>query len=138
MTPQQFAQYLALQQQQIIELSRIAAALEQLQSETPPSASGRYAPNYERGLNEFARFDWSSIGAVVEQHDEHGAAAVRWGGKSFRRRSANNKFTPAIWFSRCCGKDERGENVYERLVTFKPLAQAEPLPERVKLAAART
>ena len=134
MTPQQFAQYLALQQQQIIELSRIAAALEQLQSGS--SATGHYAPNYERNLNEFSEFDWSSIGAVVEYSDDYGVAAVRWGGKSFRRRSANNKFTPAIWFSRCCGKDERGENVYERLVTFKPIAQAEPLPERVKLAAA--
>jgi hypothetical protein len=49
------------------------------------------------------------------------------------RRSPANKFGEAIWFSRCTGKDENGENKYEKLITFKPTSKiaVEPLPEKV-------
>ncbi len=94
------------------------------------------APNYEASLATFDRFDWQSIGAAVEEDDEDGVAVVRWRGHRYRRRSADNKFAPAIWFSRSLGKDEAGNNRYERLITFKTLAETEPLPQKVKQEAA--
>lgn len=88
-------------------------------------------PNYTRALAEFPSFDWTSIGASIVQTDNYGAAIVRWGGRDYVRRSPSNKFGEAIWFSRSVGKDEMGNNTYERLITFKPQAEAEALPNRV-------
>lgn len=91
------------------------------------------APNYQRILAEFTSFDWSSIGATIERSDQFGAAIVSWRGQQFVRRSPSNKFGEALWFSRCVGKGDDGENLYERLVTFKAVSsiEVEPLPDKV-------
>jgi hypothetical protein len=125
MNPQQTDLWLRIQQRQMLALERIAESLEQL---IPNSA-----PNYERSLEDFPSFTWKEIGASVDKTDQYGAAVVSWKGKQFTRRSPSNKFGAAIWFSRCIGKDDKGENLYERLVTFKPLSQKEPdpIPQKV-------
>lgn len=84
-------------------------------------------PNYRKSLAEFTRFDWSSIGAQVVKTDNNGVSAVEWNGRLFIRRSPNNKFDVAIWFSRCVGKDDAGGNRYEKLITFKNSADAEEI-----------
>ncbi len=124
MSPQEFQAYLQLQQRIIESLSRIAIALEQMM----PIAA---APNYQFDLKDFAAFNWESIGAVVADFDSNGATAIVWRNHTFLRRSPSNKFDAAIWFSRCVGRDSKGANIYERLITFKELSNAEPLPERV-------
>ena len=124
MTPQDSQTYLQLQQLISESLTRIAIALELM---IPPQA----APNYQLELENFATFDWSSIGAVVVSSDQDGVTAVRWKNSMYLRRSPSNKFEAAIWFSRCTGRDEKGANIYERLITFKAMSGAEPLPGRV-------
>lgn len=121
MTQEQFEQLMEMLTYQSGLLQRIATALEANQT----------APNYQAELSDFLQFDWSSIGAEVEKFDRQGAAVVAWRGLKFVRRSASNKFQPAIWFSRSLGKDELGHNRYERLITFKSIAEPEPLPEMV-------
>lgn len=124
MTPQDFQTYLALQQRVIESMTRIAIALEQM---IPQAA----APNYQFDLKDFAAFNWESIGAVVADFDSDGATAIVWRNHTFLRRSPSNKFDAAIWFSRCVGRDSKGANIYERLITFKAPPLAEPLPQRV-------
>jgi hypothetical protein len=108
------------------QLERMAIALDRI--------SPRTAPNYQFPLESFKGFDWSAIGATVDKSDQHGAAVVSWNGQQYTRRSPSNKFDPAVWFSRCVGKGDGDKNVYERLVTFKPLSKTEvdPLPEKVR------
>ena len=103
-------------------LERIAAEVED---------GNRVTPNYQTGINGFHSFDWSAIGAEIEQIDEDGVAAVTWRNNIYLRRSGQNKFEPAIWFSRCIGRNAEGVNLYEKLITFKKMAEAEPLPRRV-------
>lgn len=108
-------------------MERIALALESLVSAQEPAKP----PNYTLPLERWKDFDWASIGATVESTDFHGVATVVWRGQQFKRRNPTNRYDPAVWYSRSIGKDERGENQYERLVTFKPLPQVEPVPQRV-------
>lgn len=89
-------------------------------------------PNYRKSLAEFPRFDWSEIGAEVIKRDATGVAAVEWNGRLFTRRSPNNKFDVAIWFSRCIGKDDAGGNRYEKLITFKDSGDAEEISGKAK------
>lgn len=110
---------------QRVALERIADALERLAPAT------NAAPNYQFPLETFGQFDWSKINATVVQFDQYGAAVVSWQGQQFIRRSPNNKFGQIIFFSRCVGKDENGENKYVRLISFKPVSEAEPLPDKV-------
>lgn len=113
----------------MLALERIADTLERL---TPTST---VAPNYQRPLEGFADFDWSDIGVEVVRSDQYGAAIVSWRGQQFIRRSpSNQKFGDALWFSRCVGRGDDGENKYERLITFKPVAriEVEPVPNRVQ------
>lgn len=126
MTPDQTQLWLNIQMRQMQALERIAASLEQLSPKT--------APNYQYPLEKFSKFDWSSINATIVKADQYGAAVVAWNGQQYLRRSPSNKFGEAIWYSRCTGKSDDGNNTYERLITFKPLskAEAEPLPEKVK------
>ena len=128
MNPQQVELWLEIQHRQMVALERLADAVERL---APTSTA---APNYTRPLETFKTFDWESIGATVERLDQYGPAIVSWRGQQFVRRSPSNKFGEAIWYSRCVGKDEVGENRYERLITFKPISktEVEPLPEKVK------
>lgn len=128
MTDDQLTLLLEIQHRQMVALEKIADALERL---APTSTS---APNYQYPLESFASFDWESIGATVERRDRDGAAIVTWRGNRFVRRAPSNKFGEAIWFSRCVGKDDNGENKYERLCTFKPVSkvEVEPVPEKVQ------
>lgn len=127
MTPEQTELWLSIQAQQLTALERIADALERL---APTSVA---APNYIKPLEQFADFDWATIGAAVDKSDQYGAAIISWRGQQFVRRSPQNKFGEAIWFSRCVGKDDQGENRYERLITFKPISnvEVEPVPEKI-------
>ncbi|MDJ0728249.1 MAG: single-stranded DNA-binding protein [Prochloraceae cyanobacterium] len=77
------------------------------------------------GLEEYQDFDWNSIGAKILDRDSDGVSAVSWHGKIYKRRSPENKFAPAIWFSRKQGND------YYKLITFKTIEAAEPLSRKV-------
>ena len=66
-------------------LERVARSLES-------ALARKEAPNYQLHLEEFATFNWASIGAFVERVDEQGAAIVDWRGKRFIRCSPTNKF----------------------------------------------
>ena len=123
MTPQDERTYLNLQKRIDESLTRIAIALELM---IPPQA----APSYQFALDKFATMDWESIGAVVVR-DSDGASAILWRKNIYVRRSPSNKFEEAIWFSRCTGRDEKGANIYERLITFKAMSDATPLPQQV-------
>ena len=109
-------------------LERIANALERM----APSNSS--APNLVYDLSQYEHFDWEAIGATVAVVDEGGPALVTWGGNTFKRRSPNNKYGAAIFYSRCVGK-ENGENIYERLITFKEMSTSvEPLSRKAETA----
>lgn len=121
MTPEQFQIFMEILNKQTGILEEIRDALSQ----------PKEAPNYQRSLDSFPDFDWGEIGAIAEGRDQDGVAAVIWKGNRYIRRSASNKFKPAIWFSRSTGKDDNGETKYERLITFAPLSRSEPLPDKV-------
>lgn len=121
--PEFYEQWIAMQQAQLLMLERIAIALERL---TPTKA-----PEYQKSLSDYRHFDWSTIGAKVVHADQDGAAIVEWNGQQYSRRSPQNKFGAAIWYSRAIGKDEDGNTAYERLITFKQLAEVDPLPQRM-------
>ena len=106
-------------------LERIAIAVEQIASATLA------APSYRHSLADFRQFDWPGIGAHAIDRDDYGVTAVQWNGHLWTRRSNDGKFGLAIWFSRPDGKDENGDAQYLRLITFKDLAQAEPIPTAV-------
>jgi len=124
MANEQFQLMIDILGQQTALLERLVAAVE---ARSP-------VPNYVRDLAEFTEFDWSEIDATVIQTDDDGIATISWRGHRYMRRSPSNKFDPAIWFSRAIGKDDDGSNRYERLITFKELAEPEPLPSKVKKA----
>jgi hypothetical protein len=126
MTDAQFQQLMAALTENNHLLQQLVQQLNQ-QAQTD-----RPAPNYQSRIEDFQNFDWARIGATVEYSDGDGVAVVSWGGNQYLRRSAQNKFKPAIWFSRAVGKDENGENRYERLISFKQLAEVEPLPDKVR------
>jgi len=106
-------------------LIRVADALDRIAPTTPA------APNYEYPIENFPTFNWETIGAVVEQSDQYGAGVVRWGEKRWMRRSPQNKYGAAIWFSRATSKDDQGKVQYERLVTFKSYdTEVEPISSK--------
>lgn len=84
-------------------------------------------PNYRYPLADYPTFDWAAIGATVAQNDRAGAAVVRFAGHLWTRRSGAGKFGRAIWFSRPNGRDDEGGATYLRLITFKDMADPEPL-----------
>jgi hypothetical protein len=85
-------------------------------------------PDIQRPLAAYPNFDWATIGARVLQADPDGATHVEWRGKIWTRRSPQNKFKKAIWYSRPTGTSESG-TTYAKLITFKEIADAEPLPQ---------
>ena len=116
-------------------LRMIAASLEGVGSHLRQIAvSSNPAPNYQRPLSEYTKFDWPSIGATVLNRDDDGVTAVEWNGQVFTRRSPNNKFDAAIWFSRNLGQDSDGNKRYARLITFRALNDAEPIASKAKKA----
>jgi hypothetical protein len=108
-------------------LASIAASLEVIARGMAPKA-----PAFVKTLEEFLTFDWDSIGAVVKQKDQYGAAVVEYGGYTWMRRSPTNKFAEVIYFSRPDGKKEDGTTNYQRLVTFKAPTTAEPINRKVE------
>ena len=122
-----YQQWIALMHQQNALMERIAIALERM-------APDGGAPNLQKSIEEFKSFNWASIGAKVVQTDQYGPAIVEWGGKQFTRRSPQNKFSAAIWFSRGTGeKDSEGRTIYERLISFKVLEGADPLSAKAAM-----
>ena len=117
------------------QLQMIAESLHGIESHLRQIAiSSNPAPNYQRLLSEYPHFDWTSIGATVLNRDGDGAMAVEWNGQIFTRRSPNNKFDAAIWFSRCVGKDADGNNRYARLISFRAASEAEPIASKARKA----
>lgn len=108
----------------IDQLARIADALEAQATALAPSQP---LPDLVRPLADFPTFNWHSIDATVIETDQYGPTLVEYRGKTYKRRSPENKFDAAIWFSRSVGKDEEGQNQYEKFITFKEMAPAEPL-----------
>ena len=111
------------------QLARVADALEIIARNTAPEA-----PNYQRPIGEYASFDWDSIGAEITDRDDDGPTVVSWGDFTWLRRSPQNKFAEAIWFSRPIGKNADGQVRYARLITFKTASEAEPIPAKVARA----
>lgn len=108
------------------EMTRIADALERLARGSEPEE-----PNHIKALDQFAVFDWATIGASIVQSDQFGPTHVEWNGMLWTRRSPQNKFEGAIWFSRASGKDADGNVHYLRLITFREIKDADPLPAKV-------
>lgn len=103
----------------VVQLERIATALE---NQPKPS------PDMVFDLGAYPGFDWRAIGAEVIAKDNHGAIAVKHGGKIYTRRNPSNKFGIAIWYSRATGKGDDDATTYERLITFKEVKiEADPL-----------
>lgn len=120
---------------QNVALQKIAICLQSIEAALRDIAvASNPAPNYRRSLSEYPTFDWSSIGATVIREDADGPAVVEWNGQQFVRRSADNRFDAALWFSRSIGKDADGNNKYARLITFKPAGAAEPIAAKAKKA----
>ncbi len=106
------------------QTERIANALESQDSKPP---------QWCKPIKEFKNFDWQTIGATVIKSDRYGAAVVEWKSREYVRRSPENKFATAIYFSRSIGKDPTtGKANYERLITFKELASAEPISRKAE------
>jgi DdrB-like protein len=113
----------------------IAASLHGVESHLRQIAvTSNPAPNYQRALSEYPTFDWSSIGATVLSRDDDGATTVEWNGQIYTRRSADNRFQEAVWFSRHLGQDADGNKRYARLITFRALSDAEPIAAKAKKA----
>lgn len=110
----------------LTQLRRVANALEKMSGVKPTG------PDYRRTLAEYPTFDWSSIGAEVVSVDQDGPTCVFCDGSQWTRRSPQNKFGEAIWFSRSAGHDDEGEVIYLRLITFKAPAEVDPLGRKVK------
>ena len=114
-------------------LQMIAESLQGIESNLRQIAvSSNPAPNYQRPLDEYPTFDWPTIGATVLNRDGDGPTAVEWNGQVFTRRSPDNSFGSAIWFSRSAGKDSEGKNKYVRLITFKPPSESGPIGAKAK------
>lgn len=93
---------------------------------------GNSSPNYYKRLSDFGAFDWSSIGASVVDEDRDGVSVVDYEGRMFTRRRGHADFDPVIYFSVCTGKNEKGDNQYNRLITFKEPGKAKRVPEETK------
>ena len=127
MNPEQFEKLMQAHREQyklfkqiLIAQTEIAAKLEILTSNQQIKD-----PDYQKPLAEYRDFDWGSIGAKAISHDSNGVSAVEWRGRIYKRRAPENKFAPAIWFSRKEGTD------YHKLITFKTIEPAEPISRKV-------
>ena len=114
MNHDQWELLLEIQRRQMVAIEKLAELISQL---IPTSTA---APNHQAALENFKNFDWASIGANVERSDQYGPGIVTWRGQQFVRRSPSNKFGEIIFFSRCTGKDEEGNNKYEIVNILKP------------------
>jgi hypothetical protein len=123
------------------QYAEIIAALDRLTNTVAVLAAGDQdpdeAPDIQMPIERFHSFDWAQIGAQVLQEDEFGTAIVSYRGKAYKRRSPDNSYNPAIWFSRAIGKDDEGRNRYVRLITFKPMSDdVQPMGRKTERALA--
>jgi hypothetical protein len=109
------------------QLERIAIALEALVDLLSKKQSKEIKTNLFAPISEFKTYDWARIGATVISSDEVGADTVLAGDREYIRRSPENKYGAAIWFSRYVGLDDQGQKQYERLITFKQPPEPNPL-----------
>ncbi|HEX5080663.1 MAG TPA: single-stranded DNA-binding protein, partial [Blastocatellia bacterium] len=97
-------------------LRMIAESLQGVEAHLRQMAiSSNPAPNYRRPLSEYQDFDWGTIGAIVLKEDNDGATEVEWNCQVFTRRSPENHFDSAVWYSRCVGKDSDGCDLKDRM-----------------------
>lgn len=108
-----------MNEQQTERLLALVGSIADSLSRLAGERDGESAPDWEFPIESYAGFDWVAHGAQVIARDGDGPTVVQWGGKNFKRRSPDNAFDPAIWFSHCIGKTEDGRNEYVRLVTFR-------------------
>lgn len=88
---------------------------------------------HTKQIEEYSTFDWEAFGAKVVERDDDGVCLVEFKGEIYSRRSPQNKFAPAIWFSRSDGKDEDGNTKYVKLVIFKKFDfEPEPIPAKAR------
>jgi hypothetical protein len=88
---------------------------------------------HTKRIEEYPTFDWEAFGAKVVERDDDGVCLVEFKGEIYSRRSPQNKFAPAIWFSRSDGKDEDGNTKYVKLVIFKKFDfEPEPIPAKAR------
>ena len=127
MTPEQAEALIMLHQRQATALEQIALILAKSTPKQEP-------PNYKAILETFNEFNWASISAEVETTDNYGVASVIWQGDRYKRRSPQNAYGAVIFFSKCVGKAETGNNQYERLITFEPAAslKVEPISKQAE------
>lgn len=113
----------------LIEMRGIRDALENLVRLQTPKA-----PDYQYTLADFRGFNWESIDAKVIASDRHGPTEVRYYGLVYKRRSPNNNFGEAVFYSRHSGQKADGSAAYERLISFKQPAKVRPVPEETREA----
>lgn len=111
----------------------------------PEQARKLGAPNYQRRLEEYASFDWSSIGATVVALDKDGATEVEQNGNVYRRYRSSDDDPKGIdiRFRRvAAGTPEGGDMVWVTLIKFAdPRDRKAPRPlkgdvaERVRASA---
>jgi hypothetical protein len=114
-------------------LKRIAFALERIAYALEQSQDDGKGANYFVPIKEFKTFDWSKIGAVVLKSDQYGVAVVSVGDREYIRRSPENNFAIAIFFSRYLGTDDNGKKQYERLITFKQASEVNPVSRKAEV-----
>lgn len=113
--------------EQIFEqLKRIAEALEKIARGSEPEE-----PNLVRPIEDYRGFDWASIGASIVRQDADGPTHLEHNGFLWLRRSPQNKFDGAIWYSRPAGKDADGNIRYLRLISFREIKDVDPLPAKL-------
>lgn len=90
-------------------------------------------PNWKRPLKGYKEGWVKAIDGFVLHKDEYGPTVVWWAGHKYTRRTGQNaKYGAAIWFSRPDGRDDEGNPMYVRLITFaEGEVEAEPLPDYV-------
>ena len=113
----------------LIQITRIADALDVIARAGAPQE-----PNYIKPIGEYTGFDWSTIGATVVSSDRDGPTHLEYGGFVWTRRSPSNKYNPAVWYSRANGKDADGNTQYLKLITFREITGADPIPDKVAAA----
>ena len=82
-------------------------------------------------IEDYLTFDWASIGARITRSDDDGPTHVQCNGAVYYRRT-KDKFGHDVWFSRGNGKDENGEPMYQRLITFKEFGEVDPVGRQTK------
>jgi hypothetical protein len=110
------------------DLGGLRAAVEDLAN----NSEAAVAPDYRYPMAAYWTFDWAVINARVVDRDNDGPTAVQYRNRVYYRRSPRNKFAPAVWYSYADGQDDTGNTVYRCLVTFKDVADVDPVPDKIR------